>query len=427
MRWIYPVWIQNVSDTFVKRGSPYSLCRARSLWVPEVQHCSKNDVETVQSFLIGTHIWYSNVLAARFDEQTNVEALCAFDGVIRNFPLYVDTDTRKVHRKGCPKLVPEMKLKGIGKYKICIHDGYLPCSCCQKEYWEENQRLQQEIIKKSGFNYVFCSREKEFHRPSCTSVIHIPFRYLKGAVYYDTCIAWPHNKVPCEICKPTRDNERAEMVYSFHEKAKDANGDESSVSKKWHVTRKLTEKEKTAYRRYTQAYKERENLLAKSDDLTNVQLQDVYTLTQSRYAFWAAIGYETFHVRECPKLRNLTELQGYSRYREAIWAGLKPCKLCRPTPERDIKLSIPMGQRERSGEAIWQIDAQCDKYGFEHSYEAPIYTIKTPEGKWQLNTTTRPVDVCHFGTVEGEYHKQPRIFLSLHDAVRYIYRHDIKD
>lgn len=191
-------------------------------------------------------------------------------------------------------------------------------------------------------------------------------------------------------------------------------------------TRRLTKAEKKAVRRHNEATGERAQVVG---ELSPEEKRDMLTLTNPGYAFWASKGYKTFHLRNCIKLKDLTDLRGFARYEDAVRAGYSPCKQCAPSPKSNLVVSVPIEQRVRKNEEPSLLDELCDKAGFKHSYSAPEYCIETPAGKWKLIFGTRPLDVFHLHLneeqpVDEEYHKQHRLFLSLQDTFEYIKRHD---
>ena len=247
---------------------------------------------------------------------------------------------------------------------------------------------------------------------------------LRGGIYYENCLE--NGLKPCGWCKPTiKQQIEPEHIYQQYP---DKKGHQQQDDGAWLMTRKLTREEKVALRRHEAAQKERTALIKDKKPRTQIERQDEHTLTQTGYAFWAAVGYQTFHLRNCTKLDHISGLRGYARYHDAIRAGLTPCKLCKPTSKHDIRVSVPIYHKERQGESAETLDRLCDAQGYRHRFEAPNYYIETAVGKWRLDTRTHPVDVYHINLVTSPnavlYHKQHRLFLSLADTFEYIRRHD---
>ena len=272
--------------------------------------------------------------------------------------------------------------------------------------------------------------------------LSIPYARIRGNNDYDRCIelglkpcGWcrpkPLPKPPAKPAKAPRPEPKpAEPVKHIYE--------EQGIV----TTRRLTEQEKRALKRHSAAVRERARL--DFDSLTEEEQRDANVLTQPGFAFWAARGYSTFHLRSCPKLNGLSDLKGFATCGEAAHAGLRPCKLCRPSSKYDVPVSVPIYQTQREGETPEVLDALCDGCGYTHSSNGSAYYIETPVGRWKLLTDTVPVDVYHINLAssflkkkpglrassddrpldaEG-YHKQPRLFLSLADTFRYIRKHE---
>ena len=130
--------------------------------------------------------------------------------------------------------------------------------------------------------------------------------------------------------------------------------------------------------------------------------------------------YQTFHLRSCAKLNGLSHLRGYARFADARQFGLTPCKCCKPSPKNDIIASVPMDQKVWKNETIHDIDALCDRYGWQHESRAGVYYIETPAAKWKLMMDTHPLAVYHMPNGSDNFHKQHRTFLSMTDTVKYI-------
>lgn len=124
----------------------------------------------------------------------------------------------------------------------------------------------------------------------------------------------------------------------------------------------------------------------------------------------------------------MTNLQGFSTYKEAVSAGFTPCKLCRPTKKDDAKFSIPITSCVRANEEIEDIIPLCEEAGFSYYKDDQHFYIDTIVGKWKIIINSSPVKLEHINLVktpyELDYHKQPRKFLSYADVVDYIKRHD---
>lgn len=154
----------------------------------------------------------------------------------------------------------------------------------------------------------------------------------------------------------------------------------------------------------------------------------VFTLTGTVYGFLVGKGYDNFHIKSCPRLKALSGITGFKTYGDAISAGFTPCKTCKPTKKFNVNLSIPMTNRERSDEKVLDLYTYCAAYGYPCSQDEKYFYVKTPVVKWKINLTSKPVRLKHINLVangdKDEYHDQPRIFLSMTDAILYIRKHD---
>lgn len=437
MRVIYPAWIMDTTDRHSKIGSPYQLARERGIRVPRVEHSSANDTEAIRALLHGTRTSPSAILGSVISPTAKAMTQLGFRTerariydkaqTLARYKLLYDADRKLLHKADCPDVNGGAGiLFGFSTYKSCIQKGLKPCRCCRDEYWEENWRLVQEIIQKCKYNYVYQRKGKLFHRTTCIHVRRIPFHDLRGGIYYGNCLQ--NGLKPCGWCKPTiKQQIDPPHVHRQDSDRKDCQPNEDTSST-WLKTRKLTRAEKVALHRHEAARKERAAFEKNQTRKTQAERQDEHTLTQTRYAFWAAVGFQTFHLRNCKKLDHISGLRGYAKYHDAIRAGLTPCKLCKPSPKNDIIVSVPIYHRERQGESVETLDRLCDAQGYRHRFETPNYDIETAVGKWRLDTRTYPVDVYHINLVtspkESTYHKQPRLFLSLADTFEYIRRHD---
>ena len=91
-------------------------------------------------------------------------------------------------------------------------------------------------------------------------------------------------------------------------------------------------------------------------------------------------------------------------------------------------MSIPIYSRPREDETVQDLVALCRTAGYAHTFDGVRFCLKMLVGKWKININTHPIQLQHINLVmtphEQEYHKQPRLFLSLADVFTYIERHD---
>ena len=194
--------------------------------------------------------------------------------------------------------------------------------------------------------------------------------------------------------------------------------------------RTMNAKEQTAYDRYVQARAERfsaETAAFASD----AEKEDFYTLTQPRFAFFRAAWFQTFHKRSYQKLHGLNHITGFSCYKDAVRGGYTPCKFCKPTAKLDIDCAIPITNQKRTGESSHDLEVLCHDQGYPYEQDGQFFCFSTPAGKWKIDLSSTPYIVYHINLTrtpgnDWNYHRQPRLFLSLLDAFDYILRHDKK-
>ena len=180
-----------------------------------------------------------------------------------------------------------------------------------------------------------------------------------------------------------------------------------------------------AISRQRQAQSERLSFV-ENGELTEQEKNDLYTLTQPRFMFFSAKGYSSFHLRACSKLVG-DHITGYATFADAMRSNHIPCKVCRPSNKHDANISIPIGSTIRESEKTEDLIAMCRAYQYDYSFENCYFCIDTLAGKWRINMLRYPITVDHVNLLKGngkEYHRQPRQFLSLQDAILYIHRHD---
>ena len=425
-----------VDDDRNEEIDAYAMALERNITVPEPQHYAKNDVEAMrllfaaivknQSDLLLPHKQKGEIIVRR-NAETNENAP-VFKLGLR--PYWIDPKTNVLHAENCPKLLQANELRGYESFAVPLSKHARACSCVLKEYCKAAEKRNVDTLNRSQFNYVYASNSKVFHRYDCHTIRTMHTGMLMGAVYYDACTQ--SGRTPCRVCNPQpylRDNyvpvqreyvpkkKKAPVILPVKKKKTKYEG----------VNRSLDMAEQKAYRRFVAA-KHELNALYAFGHLSGEDRQDRMTLTHPGYAFFAGRGYDNFHLRHCPKLQGMKNVRGFSLYREAINAKLTPCKQCKPTEKHQITVSIPLSNSIRYNESPDMLDAMCEEADFDYEFEDPFYIITTSVGRWKINTNTCPVKVQHVNFVtsgkNADYHKQPRIFMSLTDTFNYILRHD---
>lgn len=412
-------FVQNAFECFVDdgwrtKGSVYKLARARQIPVLNPEHVAFNDVRMLQALLRHVNFqlaWVRQPIPSREERAKKQMSQCQF---------LLDMETRLAHVKGCEKIRPEAQIIGYERVESCIKQHAKPCPACCKAIW--NQKVaerNQDVMKRSHCSYFYLENGQAFHRSTCRFIQHALIPPI-GTVYYEKCEK--AGKKPCRICKPVPDEAQTKNKKEKTKEQKNRN--EQTIQK-----RALTSAERQAVKRHQQASRERAQM--KMAQMNEQERRDALTLTATRYAFWAATGYSTFHVRNCPKLNGVSAIKGFARYSEAIHAGYLPCRNCKPSPKNDAVVSIPIYNKERGMESVEDIMAYCEGVGMRCSYQAPILIVETKGGHWQIDTQKRPILVKHKHIGESAkpnstLHWQPRMFLSLIDVVGYILQHDEK-
>ena len=398
VRLVYPT----ASSLCKMRGNAYKMAEKRKLQVPKLQHVSVNDVETIRVLMSSILFSPAGIPSRQWKTEASEAAPMEY---------FYDYDRKILHKSGSRCLEGLEHIQGYSTLKACIKKGFHPCpECCAKEYRTKSAEISADVIAHTDYNFVYRPKSDVFHTAKCVHARRIPYWDIKGSVYIDTCREL--GKRPCGLCKPTEHYIKAEAVT-----------ENPSPKPRSGITRKLSSIEKRALERHMQATREREAQVREN------KTQDFMTRTSSAYAFWAGRGYRSFHLHDCPKLAGLTELKGYARYDYAVSKGLTPCKCCRPSRKHDLIITVPTGGKIRKEETSALLDSLCETYGYSYKKCDYLYYISTPVGKWRLHIEKRPVELWHINLVNArgstdEYHKQPRLLLSLTDTFHYIHDHD---
>ncbi len=392
---------------FSSTGSPYKIAAARDIPVNvRLQHNSLNDVQVTKQLLQTISLPQSVLLNPEECKKLQLENNL-------KMPYQYHKDTNTVHSRDCELIASQNTVTfGLTNLEIAIKHSYKICDCCKSDYKKACIERNKRFIEKAGFNYIYSPNSKIYHKTTCS--VGITMKNIIGSKKYNVVVK--SGRRPCEFCKPSSEEE----YRGLRKKEKILR----SQTKKVNIPPKEDVK---ALIRQKNAVEERQNKLA-NNELTEVEKADVYTLTQPRFAFWVGRGYQNFHKHNCQRLKGLTNLQGFSTYKEAVSAGFTPCKLCRPSKKDDAKFSIPITSCVRADEEIEDIIPLCEEAGFSCYKDEQHFYIDTIVGKWKIIINSSPVKLEHINLVktpyELDYHKQPRKFLSYADVVEYIKRHD---
>ncbi len=402
------------------KGSAYGMAKAAGLGITEQEHCSVDDVSVIRRLLRELQADPEKIRnVAKASSNVTVRALKPIVRSEYNPSLrYVlDKTNKRAHILGCGLIPAGAELRSMGTIDGLVRSKYPPCDCCSEEYWAYSWACAQERIRKMQLNYIYSDRSGLFHKPTCVHVQRIPYYKIHGTVRYETAF-WSSHR-PCRFCKPGPEDEKEPLHIQDYSKTTVIGQKKKEESKKTAMP-SIGRYEMNALKRQEQAKKEKAKM---PDNLTGIHSRDAIVLTQAGFAFWMAEGYQTFHLRNCPKLNGLSHLHGYARFNEAYRFG-RPCKYCKPSPTNDIVASVPMKQQIRPDETVEQIDAICESLGLKHESKIDAYYIETPVAHWKLMVGTFPLEVRHMPKDANGYHKQHRTFLSMTDTVEYIRRHD---
>ena len=407
---IQPLFQCYVEDGFDTHGNPYMLSKLRGIEPLFPEHDSMNDVTMLRLLLQKVGFRKAYLYKPISMQGQIIGELCPL-------PYHIDPITMRIHLKGCPELPGSRRIIGVDGFKGAYRKGCKPCACCKPMWRAFLRERNQGILSDTQYNYIYLENSRVFHKPSCSTLREASSRLL-GAIHYSACIK--KKRVPCKLCKPDRKDAMIEIRSNALKT--------DALLPRMPVTRRsLTTIEKQSVKRHNQASKERASLDLAA--MTGQEREDAITLTATRFAFWAAPGYESFHSRNCGKIKGLSGLCGFARYNEAVRAGFKPCRFCKPTQRMDIVASIPINNQERPNESVEEMIRQCETRGFTCEFENRILTIITPVARWSFDPWKHPYQLMHQHTEASpggasEVHRQHRLLLSLKDVILYIAKHD---
>lgn len=360
-------------------------------------HFSANDVEIMRMVL--KKLMISQASLSQPPKRTLVHG--PIQSPIK--PFQYDVGNNILHRRDCSYIPSGAMLRDCDSLNICIRGKAIACPhCIGDEARAASRERMKQIIRDSNYTFVFSPDAKVFHLANCPYALSA--KRIMGAGQYGKCTS--KGMRPCKHCKPSLK-------------------DEIPITKT--PASLPPKKELQAVIRFERARRERGKAEFKA--MSDQERRDFITLTNPGYAFWAAAGYGTFHRRDCRKLKELTRIQGFPKYDDAIHAGYTPCKYCKPTKKQDVVYSIPMSNQMRDEESPADLVLLCENAGFEYSQEADIFSFRTKVGRWKIHLEAMPVTVEHLNLTmatddPSHYHRQPRVFLSLKDAFLYIKQHD---
>ncbi len=392
------------------RGNSYRIAEARGIETkPNLKHYAINDAHVLLQ-LMAVIEYPQELLLKPLVKKISSEPKTS---VAVDLPYQYEADTNTIHIKGCNKLIVSGAVTiGHKTLNTAIRKGQNVCECCKADMKQTIRERNQDIIDRTQYTYIYSPESKVFHKYSCG--IMLSAKAILGTRTYEGILKT--KRTPCKVCNPTPSDVYRPIPEQQRLKR---------LEKK--IIYSVPKEEVKAVKRQRVASAERYRKL-KDQSLTKTERDDVYTLTQPEFAFFVGRGYQTFHLRSCPRLQELSEIKGYKTYADAVRAGFTPCRKCKPTNKHDVKVSIPITNRVRATEKIEDLEQLCSDAGYEYSVESKYFSIETPAGKWRLDISTSPIKVEHINLIvtpnTKKYHKQPRVFLSFVDAFDYIKRHD---
>ncbi len=395
------------SYTGVNTKSPYTA--ARELKVRTTTMCgnAKSDAVAMRQILQTAHIPHS--IFAKSITKTKRGDCYGYD---LNALLY--------HSLDCELIPDNAVIAAYQSIGVAVTNNYSVCSCVKDEFNMKKRQMRMDNARARQFVYLYSASSSVFHRMGCYKIADIHTANLRGNVTFSKNSA----RRPCKMCSPSPDDIYSDefkslpsVIAVMNAKKKKQNADNEAT---------LSRETKNALKRLKKSKEERGSGILETP-LTAMQRSDVYTLTQPSLAFFAAAGYSNFHLRSCSRLEKTSNIRGFSTYEKACRAGYTPCKHCRPTQKQNLDYSIPIDNQYREDETSQVLADFCKNQGYPYHIDDASFYLETGVGKWIIDTDTMPVKLMHINLVRApsdSYHLQPRRFLSLYDAIRYIHRHD---
>lgn len=420
-----------LAERKMKIGNAYALCNEYGLQATGPKHHSENDVVAMQKAL-GYIQYPASLLYGEPPRDTQATSNADKASEVPSIPdamrpYQLEVDAGIFHKADCSAIPSNAVLTGHPDLKYFFRKKLQACPHCMKEDVRKGIRERnQDIINRTQYQFIYAEHSDVFHRRGCPAILSTTDE-IKGSGYYDTVAKT--GRRPCKLCNPTAGS-WLNMAEKKKAKRVARQAAKASISTTVVPGRSMNAREQRAYVRYTEARTER--FTATKDNFkSETEKNDFYTLTQPRFAFFCSAGYQTFHRRNCQKLHGLSNITGFSRYKDAIRSGHTPCKFCKPTAKLDIECSIPITNKRRKGESISDLETLCTEQGYTYEIADQYFCFTTAMGKWKIDFSSNPYIVYHINRVrtpnnEHDYHRQPRLFLSLLDTFEYIQRHDRK-
>ena len=347
-----------------KKTNPYVLAETAGIYtMPELQHCSSNDVRVLRELLRSINCNQEELILHSNDtEKFMASKIPNFVQMIGYLPYRYDPKTNMIHKKNCP-LISEMEdeLEGRSDLKKAVSKKYVPCDCCKKEYRHAFREKNRKSMMKEKYPYVYSPDSKVFHKYTCKAILSA--KEIRGTWVYNNLIK--SGRTPCKLCNPTR-VDATNWFLSRKNKKEQRNLPKEVIKalnkRKLAIEehrRKLALPKEEAEKEYALKRQNSANIIRNealfNKQLSEAEIQDICVKTNPYYSFWVAKGYDTFHSYGCSKLNGLKNIRGFRTYEDAIDAGFKPCKKCKPTAKKNQKYSIPVNTCVRFDEKIHSV------------------------------------------------------------------------
>lgn len=410
-----------VRQAAIPENDPYTIAEETGQDIPAPEGYAVNEVCAIQSALRGLR------LPAEVLEDSPSQVFLAL-GQEPDF--YLDEQFKVVHAPCCSYLDDTLTPVFYPEEQFFFQKQLTYCGCMRTTIREVNRERNRSRFASLNYRYVYLERSEVFHRADChlalntTGVTRGTARYKKSAAT---------GRRPCRVCRPDLYRPSEESTPPPAPKRIDAvskkkKANKTRIGESIAGMRTLSEEEIRSLKRFRQAQQER---LAREDAsfASDTEREDFFTLTRSSYGFFAAAGHSSFHLRQCTKLKGLGHIEGFATCREAQRKGFKPCRFCKPTEKNNILFPAQIGSRTQEGETVEVLIDRCLRNGYPYQNSEEEFLFETPVGKWLVNTAASPYIVYHINLVktphnQAEYHRQPRLFLSLEDVFRYVQKHD---
>ncbi len=408
-------------------GTPEELCRMHGLDVLPPQHYSPVDIDVLLLLLktLGAdlkHIRRADLSPEEIEHHVILDHYHEFNPFFRPAYLY-DPVGQLVHISTCPKLHDGMYVEGNNGLQHFARRRYKACECCKEIFSQFRADRLESLRNRTKTRYARENKTKILHYWDCPELANTHGYGVVAISRYEKGMA--NGGIACPVCNPQPESPKQAIPRTRPTPKADIPA--PPPQPKLDPPAPETPEETAAMKRYTFLTAERKRLLA-NGFLSQQQKDDIFTLTQPQYAFWLASGYRNFHKRECPKLRGMMELKGFSTIGDALNGGNSPCKVCKPSKKDNIKIYIPLETQKREGENSDSLLALCKEKNLTASYSEPYLTFENEVSRWKMDLRRVPVILEHTplsGKNAGkESHPLDERFLSFADAITFAETYD---